>query len=79
MTDLSLETSFYFLVTGVIIIPVLQRTLHYECIILVKQFRPPMGSYCLEFPAGESLHTGHRTASWGLSDSARAEPEHCRV
>ncbi|XP_054572547.1 ADP-sugar pyrophosphatase isoform X2 [Eptesicus fuscus] len=37
---------------GVIIIPVLQRTLHYECIILVKQFRPPMGSYCLEFPAG---------------------------
>nr|XP_020748897.1 ADP-sugar pyrophosphatase isoform X3 [Odocoileus virginianus texanus] len=37
---------------GVAIIPVLQRTLHYECIILVKQFRPPMGGYCLEFPAG---------------------------
>uniref|UniRef100_A0AC11B4B1 Nudix hydrolase 5 n=1 Tax=Ovis aries TaxID=9940 RepID=A0AC11B4B1_SHEEP len=36
---------------GVAIIPVLQRTLHYECIILVKQFRPPMGGYCLEFPA----------------------------
>ncbi|KAB0381934.1 hypothetical protein FD755_003851, partial [Muntiacus reevesi] len=37
---------------GVAVIPVLQRTLHYECIILVKQFRPPMGGYCLEFPAG---------------------------
>ncbi|KAM5340023.1 ADP-sugar pyrophosphatase isoform 2-T2 [Glossophaga mutica] len=37
---------------GVTIIPVLQRTLHYECIVLVKQFRPPMGCYCLEFPAG---------------------------
>nr|XP_023420438.1 ADP-sugar pyrophosphatase isoform X2 [Cavia porcellus] len=37
---------------GVAIIPVLQRTLHYECIVLVKQFRPPVGSYCLEFPAG---------------------------
>ncbi|XP_075826547.1 ADP-sugar pyrophosphatase isoform X2 [Microtus pennsylvanicus] len=37
---------------GVSIIPVLQRTLHYECIVLVKQFRPPMGGYCLEFPAG---------------------------
>ncbi|ELW64975.1 ADP-sugar pyrophosphatase, partial [Tupaia chinensis] len=37
---------------GVAVIPVLQRTLHYECIVLVKQFRPPMGSYCLEFPAG---------------------------
>ncbi|XP_027694587.1 ADP-sugar pyrophosphatase [Vombatus ursinus] len=37
---------------GVAIIPVLQRTLHYECIVLVKQFRPPMGGYCLEFPAG---------------------------
>ncbi|XP_059768069.1 ADP-sugar pyrophosphatase isoform X9 [Balaenoptera ricei] len=37
---------------GVAVIPLLQRTLHYECIILVKQFRPPMGGYCLEFPAG---------------------------
>uniref|UniRef100_A0A8C9LT41 ADP-sugar pyrophosphatase n=2 Tax=Piliocolobus tephrosceles TaxID=591936 RepID=A0A8C9LT41_9PRIM len=37
---------------GVAIIPVLQRTLHYECIVLVKQFRPPMGGYCIEFPAG---------------------------
>ncbi|XP_053572447.1 ADP-sugar pyrophosphatase [Bombina bombina] len=37
---------------GVAIIPVLQRTLHYECMVLIKQFRPPMGSYCLEFPAG---------------------------
>ncbi|XP_078510984.1 ADP-sugar pyrophosphatase [Lissotriton helveticus] len=40
------------LADGVAIIPVLQRTLHYECIVLVKQFRPPMGCYCLEFPAG---------------------------
>uniref|UniRef100_A0A2K5EK19 ADP-sugar pyrophosphatase n=1 Tax=Aotus nancymaae TaxID=37293 RepID=A0A2K5EK19_AOTNA len=37
---------------GVSVIPVLQRTLHYECIVLVKQFRPPMGGYCIEFPAG---------------------------
>lgn len=37
---------------AVSVIPVLQRTLHHECVILVKQFRPPMGSYCLEFPAG---------------------------
>ncbi|XP_053319254.1 ADP-sugar pyrophosphatase [Spea bombifrons] len=37
---------------GVAIIPVLQRTLHYECIVLVKQFRPPLGCHCLEFPAG---------------------------
>ncbi|EDL78660.1 nudix (nucleoside diphosphate linked moiety X)-type motif 5, isoform CRA_b [Rattus norvegicus] len=38
---------------AVSVIPVLQRTLHHECIVLVKQFRPPMGGYCLEFPAGE--------------------------
>nr|XP_033815088.1 ADP-sugar pyrophosphatase isoform X1 [Geotrypetes seraphini]XP_033815089.1 ADP-sugar pyrophosphatase isoform X1 [Geotrypetes seraphini] len=37
---------------GVAVIPVLQRTLHYECIALVKQFRPSMGCHCLEFPAG---------------------------
>uniref|UniRef100_A0A5F9DRL4 ADP-sugar pyrophosphatase n=1 Tax=Oryctolagus cuniculus TaxID=9986 RepID=A0A5F9DRL4_RABIT len=37
---------------GVAVIPVLQRTLHYECIVLVKQFQPPMGGYCLEFPVG---------------------------
>ncbi|KFO34543.1 ADP-sugar pyrophosphatase [Fukomys damarensis] len=38
--------------TCIAVIPVLQRTLHYECIVLVKQFRPPVGGYCLEFPAG---------------------------
>uniref|UniRef100_A0A8D0HFX5 Nudix hydrolase 5 n=1 Tax=Sphenodon punctatus TaxID=8508 RepID=A0A8D0HFX5_SPHPU len=37
---------------GVAVIPMLLRTLHYDCVILVKQFRPPMGGYCLEFPAG---------------------------
>ncbi|CAH2275606.1 ADP-sugar pyrophosphatase isoform X1 [Pelobates cultripes] len=37
---------------GVAIIPVLQRTLHYECLVLIKQFRPPLGCVCLEFPAG---------------------------
>ncbi|KAM3926483.1 ADP-sugar pyrophosphatase [Leptodactylus fuscus] len=39
-------------VDGVAVIPVLQRTLHYECIVLIKQFRPPLGCFCLEFPAG---------------------------
>ncbi|XP_066561134.1 ADP-sugar pyrophosphatase isoform X2 [Amia ocellicauda] len=37
---------------GVGIFAILKRTLHYDCIVLVKQFRPPMGCYCLEFPAG---------------------------
>ncbi|KAM9313245.1 ADP-sugar pyrophosphatase [Gastrophryne carolinensis] len=37
---------------GVAIIPVLMRTLHYECMVLIKQFRPPLGRVCLEFPAG---------------------------
>ncbi|XP_034620819.1 ADP-sugar pyrophosphatase isoform X2 [Trachemys scripta elegans] len=43
---------------GVSVIPVLQRTLHYDCIVLVKQFRPPMGGYCLEFPAAVCLDPG---------------------
>ncbi|NXD79312.1 NUDT5 pyrophosphatase, partial [Halcyon senegalensis] len=37
---------------GVAVIATLQRTLHYDCIVLVKQFRPPINGYCLEFPAG---------------------------
>ncbi|XP_051889474.1 ADP-sugar pyrophosphatase isoform X1 [Pristis pectinata] len=37
---------------GVAILAVLKRTLHYDCLIMVKQFRPPMGCYCLELPAG---------------------------
>lgn len=42
-------------VAGVAVIAVLQRTLHYDCIVLVKQFRPPINGYCLEFPAGKCL------------------------
>ncbi|XP_069763571.1 ADP-sugar pyrophosphatase isoform X1 [Narcine bancroftii] len=37
---------------GVAALAVLKRTLHYDCLITVKQFRPPMGCYCLELPAG---------------------------
>lgn len=37
---------------GVGIIALLKRTLHKDCVVMVKQFRPPMGSFSLEFPAG---------------------------
>ncbi|KAM9335015.1 ADP-sugar pyrophosphatase [Symphorus nematophorus] len=37
---------------GVGIIALLKRTLHRDCVVMVKQFRPPMGCYTLEFPAG---------------------------
>ncbi|XP_061570202.1 ADP-sugar pyrophosphatase isoform X1 [Cololabis saira] len=37
---------------GVGIIALLKRTLHKDCMVMVKQFRPPMGCCTLEFPAG---------------------------
>ncbi|XP_017288048.2 ADP-sugar pyrophosphatase isoform X1 [Kryptolebias marmoratus] len=37
---------------GVGIIALLKRTLHKDCVVMVKQFRPPLGSFTLEFPAG---------------------------
>nr|XP_039273213.1 ADP-sugar pyrophosphatase-like isoform X1 [Styela clava]XP_039273214.1 ADP-sugar pyrophosphatase-like isoform X2 [Styela clava] len=37
---------------GVAIIPVLKRRLHHDFFLLVKQFRPPIGGYSLEFPGG---------------------------
>ncbi|XP_078798097.1 ADP-sugar pyrophosphatase isoform X1 [Oryzias latipes] len=37
---------------GVGIIAVLKRTLHKDCMVMVKQFRPPLGCCTLEFPAG---------------------------
>ncbi|XP_008399668.1 ADP-sugar pyrophosphatase [Poecilia reticulata] len=37
---------------GVGIIALLKRTLHKDCVVMVKQFRPPMGGNTLEFPAG---------------------------
>ncbi|XP_062238563.1 ADP-sugar pyrophosphatase [Platichthys flesus] len=39
-------------VDGVGIIALLKRTLHKDCVVMVKQFRPPMGCCSLEFPAG---------------------------
>ncbi|KAM3587366.1 uncharacterized protein V6R79_003364 [Siganus canaliculatus] len=37
---------------GVGIIALLKRTLHKDCVVMVKQFRPPLGCHTLEFPAG---------------------------
>uniref|UniRef100_A0A9J8C3Q1 ADP-sugar pyrophosphatase n=1 Tax=Cyprinus carpio carpio TaxID=630221 RepID=A0A9J8C3Q1_CYPCA len=37
---------------GVAIIALLKRTLHKDCVVMVRQFRPPMGCNTLEFPAG---------------------------
>uniref|UniRef100_A0A8C5EVV3 ADP-sugar pyrophosphatase n=1 Tax=Gouania willdenowi TaxID=441366 RepID=A0A8C5EVV3_GOUWI len=37
---------------GVGIIALLKRTLHKDCVVMVKQFRPPLGCHSLEFPAG---------------------------
>ncbi|KAM9824565.1 ADP-sugar pyrophosphatase [Neosynchiropus ocellatus] len=37
---------------GVGIIALLKRTLHKDCVVMVKQYRPPMGCHTLEFPAG---------------------------
>ncbi|XP_041460996.1 ADP-sugar pyrophosphatase-like [Lytechinus variegatus] len=36
----------------VAMIAILNRLLHYDCIVLVKQFRPPIKCYTIEFPAG---------------------------
>ncbi|KAL4226743.1 nudix hydrolase-like protein [Mactra antiquata] len=37
---------------AVVSIPILRRTLYYDCFVLVKQYRPPIKAYSLEFPAG---------------------------
>ncbi|XP_052083227.1 ADP-sugar pyrophosphatase-like [Mytilus californianus] len=37
---------------AVCVIAILKRMLKYDCLVLVKQYRPPMKCYTLEFPAG---------------------------
>lgn len=37
---------------AVAMVAVLKRLIHYDCIVLVKQFRPAVKSYTIEFPAG---------------------------
>ena len=34
------------------VIALLKRNLHHNCIVLVQQFRPPVGCFSIEFPAG---------------------------
>ena len=43
----------FFFSTAVCAIPILKRLLHYDSVILVKQYRPPVKAYTVEFPAGE--------------------------
>lgn len=37
---------------AVSVIPILKRALHHDCFVTVKQFRPPLNAYTIEFPAG---------------------------
>ncbi|XP_063425096.1 ADP-sugar pyrophosphatase-like [Mytilus trossulus] len=37
---------------AVCVIAILKRMLKYDCLVLVKQYRPPLKGYTLEFPAG---------------------------
>ncbi|XP_033647235.1 ADP-sugar pyrophosphatase-like [Asterias rubens] len=37
---------------AVAMVTILKRLLHYDCLILVRQFRPPLKCYTIEFPAG---------------------------
>ena len=61
------------LFSGVVIMSVLRRTLHYDCIVLVKEFRPPIQAYTLEFPAGQSHFTClSRSGSISSSSSSRS-------
>uniref|UniRef100_A0A8C4R7D9 Nudix (nucleoside diphosphate linked moiety X)-type motif 5 n=1 Tax=Eptatretus burgeri TaxID=7764 RepID=A0A8C4R7D9_EPTBU len=48
-------------------ISVLKRTQHDDCLVLVKQFRPPLGCYTLEFPAG-LMNSGESVESAALRE-----------
>ncbi|XP_037098931.1 ADP-sugar pyrophosphatase isoform X1 [Syngnathus acus] len=52
---------------GVGIIALLKRTLHKDCVVLVKQFRPPMGCFTLELPAG-LIDAGESAATAALRE-----------
>ncbi len=41
-----------FFVSGVVIMATIKRVLKYDCVLLVKQYRPPIKACTLEFPAG---------------------------
>ncbi|XP_060593916.1 uncharacterized protein LOC132748345 isoform X3 [Ruditapes philippinarum] len=38
---------------AVVAIPILKKVLHFDCVVLIKQYRPPVKAYCIEFPAGK--------------------------
>lgn len=48
---------------AVVMITTLKRLLHYDCLICVKQYRPPLKAYTLEFPAGK-LHSFMKRKNW---------------
>ncbi|XP_041377716.1 ADP-sugar pyrophosphatase-like [Gigantopelta aegis] len=37
---------------AVVILGIVKRLLKYDCVVLVKQYRPPLKKYTIEFPAG---------------------------
>lgn len=52
---------------GVSVIATLKRLFHYDCIILVKQYRPPLGKYTIEFPSG-LIDSGETASDAGIRE-----------
>jgi len=65
-------------VDAVVVMAILKRTLKYDCLILVKQYRPPLKAYTLEFPSG--LVDEGETASTAASREFKEETGYtCKI
>ncbi|KAG7454606.1 hypothetical protein MATL_G00261430 [Megalops atlanticus] len=66
---------------GVQILAILNRAHHKDFVVLVKQFRPPMGCYTLEFPAGliDDNESAETTALRELKEETGYKGEVVRV
>ena len=61
-------------IDSVVVLALYRRLLHYDCLLLVKQYRPALRAHTIELPSGNHLHSSTRKTFICCTNTAKTKP-----